>query len=114
MDPELGRVGITEREARQRGIDYRVAKMPMSHVARALETDETRGFMKVLVDSNSGAILGCAILGIQGGELATMIQIAMMGKLNYRELKEATFSHPTLAESFNNLFLTLAPPSEIT
>jgi len=110
IDPELGRVGITEREARQRGIDYRVAKMPMSHVARALETDETRGFMKVLVDAGSGAILGCAILGIQGGELATMIQIAMMGKLHYRELKEATFSHPTLAESFNNLFLPLAPP----
>ena len=87
-----------------------VAKMPMSHVARALETDETRGFMKVLVDAGSGAILGCAILGIQGGELATMIQIAMMGKLHYRELKEATFSHPTLAESFNNLFLSLAPP----
>ena len=112
IDPELGRVGITEREARQREIDYRVAKMPMSHVARALETDETRGFMKVLVDAGSGAILGCAILGIQGGELATMIQIAMMGKLHYRELKEATFSHPTLAESFNNLFLSLAPPQD--
>ncbi|MCH7825629.1 MAG: mercuric reductase [Acidobacteria bacterium] len=110
IDPELGRVGITERQARQRDIDYLVAKMPMSHVARALETDETRGFMKVLVDGNSGAILGCAILGIQGGELATMIQIAMMGKLHYRKLKEATFSHPTLAESFNNLFLSLASP----
>ncbi len=110
IDPELGRVGISEREARQRDIDYRVAKMPMSHVARALETDESRGFMKVLVDGSSGAILGCAILGIQGGELATMIQIAMMGKLHYRELKEATFSHPTLAESFNNLFLSLTPP----
>ena len=110
IDPELGRVGITEREARQREIDYRVAKMPMSHVARALETDETRGFMKVLVDAGSGAILGCEILGIQGGELATMIQIAMMGKLHCRELKEAPFSHPTLAESFNNLFLSLAPP----
>ena len=107
MDPELGRVGLTEKEAKKQGIDYRVATMPMSHVARALETDESRGFMKVLVDGGSGRILGCAILGIQGGELASMIQIAMMGKLHYGELKEATFSHPTLSEAFNNLFMAM-------
>lgn len=111
MDPELGRIGLTEREAKEQGIDYRIATMPMSHVARALETDETRGLMKVLVNERDGAILGCAILGIQGGELATMIQIAMMGKLHYRELREGIFSHPTLAEAFNNLFSSLEEPS---
>ena len=107
MDPELGRVGLTEREAQEQGLDYRVASMPMSHVARALETDESRGFMKVLVDAGNGQLLGCAILGIQGGELASMIQLAMMGGLHYADLKEAIFSHPTLSEAFNNLFMAM-------
>ena len=82
---------------------FRVAKMPMNHVARALETDETRGFMKALVD-DAGQILGAAVLGIEGGEIATIVQIAMMGKLPYTSLRDAIFSHPTLAESLNNLF----------
>jgi pyruvate/2-oxoglutarate dehydrogenase complex dihydrolipoamide dehydrogenase (E3) component len=62
-DPELGRVGLTEREAKARGLDYLVASLPMSHVARALETDETRGFMKAIVERGTQRILGAAILG---------------------------------------------------
>lgn len=104
MDPQLGRVGLTENEARNQGRAIRVAQMPMSNVARALEVDETRGLMKVVVDAETEQILGCAILGIEGGEIMTMIQIAMMGKLPYPALREAVFAHPTLAESLNNLF----------
>ena len=89
------------------GKKFKVAKIPMTHVARALEMDETRGFMKVLVDAETDQILGCTILGIEGGEIATMIQIAMMGKLPYTALKNATFSHPTLGESLNNLFMAM-------
>jgi pyruvate/2-oxoglutarate dehydrogenase complex dihydrolipoamide dehydrogenase (E3) component len=107
MDPQLGRVGLTETQARQQGRNVRVAKMPMSSVARALEVDEPRGVMKVVVDGDSDQILGCAILGIEGGELMSMVQIAMMGKVPYTDLKEGIFAHPTLAESFNNLFGTL-------
>jgi pyruvate/2-oxoglutarate dehydrogenase complex dihydrolipoamide dehydrogenase (E3) component len=103
IDPQLGRIGLTEREALAQGLKFRVAKMPMTHVARALETDETRGFMKALVD-DGGQILGAAVLGIEGGEIATIVQIAMMGKLPYTALRDAIFSHPTLAESLNNLF----------
>jgi pyruvate/2-oxoglutarate dehydrogenase complex dihydrolipoamide dehydrogenase (E3) component len=103
IDPQLGRIGLTEREASAQGLKFRVAKMPMTHVARALETDETRGFMKALVD-DAGQILGAAVLGIEGGEIATIVQIAMMGKLPYTALRDAIFSHPTLAESLNNLF----------
>jgi pyruvate/2-oxoglutarate dehydrogenase complex dihydrolipoamide dehydrogenase (E3) component len=73
-------------------------------VARALETDESRGFMKALVDDSTGQILGGAVLGMEGGEIASMLQIAMMGKVPYSILRDATFSHPTLAESLNNLF----------
>ncbi len=78
--------------------------MPMSYVARALEVDEPRGFMKAVVDAESGQILGSAVLGIEGGEIMAQLQIAMMGKLPYTVLRDAVFAHPTLAESLNNLF----------
>jgi pyruvate/2-oxoglutarate dehydrogenase complex dihydrolipoamide dehydrogenase (E3) component len=106
-DPQLGRVGLSEREARAQGRDYRVARMPMSKVARALEMDEPRGVMKVLVEAHSGRILGAAILGIEGGEILAMLQLAMMGNLPYHSLRDGVFAHPTLAESLNNLFANL-------
>jgi pyruvate/2-oxoglutarate dehydrogenase complex dihydrolipoamide dehydrogenase (E3) component len=103
----LGRIGLSEREAKRQGKPVRVARMPMSHVARALELDESRGLMKALVDPVSGQILGAAVLGIEGGELMAAIQLAMMGQLPYGRLRDAVFAHPTLAESLNNLFTTL-------
>ncbi|HEY6400600.1 MAG TPA: mercuric reductase [Blastocatellia bacterium] len=103
IDPQLGRVGLSESEARARGLNIRVAKMPMSYVARALEVSESRGFMKAIIDADTMRILGCAVLGIEGGEIMAMIQIAMMGKLPYTVLKDGIFAHPTLAESLNNL-----------
>jgi dihydrolipoamide dehydrogenase len=109
IDPQLATVGINETEAQQRGLDYRVAKLPMTGVARAQEMSETRGFMKAIVDAKTQQILGCTILGVEGGELMSMLQIAMMGKLPYTTIKEAIFAHPTLAESLNNLFMTLDP-----
>jgi pyruvate/2-oxoglutarate dehydrogenase complex dihydrolipoamide dehydrogenase (E3) component len=104
IDPQLGRVGLTEAEARARAKKVRVAKMPMSSVARALEVDETRGFMKAIVDGESERILGAAVLGIEGGEIMSMMQLAMMGGLKFTALREAVFAHPTLAEGLNNLF----------
>ena len=107
IDPQLGAVGMTEREAREAGKRVRVAKLPMTSVARALEVDETRGFMKAVVDADSGQILGATVLGIEGGEIATLFQIAMMGKLPYTALRDGVFSHPTLAEALNNLFMAM-------
>ncbi|HXA00304.1 MAG TPA: mercuric reductase [Candidatus Dormibacteraeota bacterium] len=104
IDPQFGRVGLSETEAREQNRSIRVAKMPMSYVARALEIDEIRGFMKAIVDAKTGQILGAAVLGIEGGEIMSQIQIAMMGKLPYTVLQNAVFSHPTLSESLNNLF----------
>jgi len=104
IDPQLGRIGLNEREAREQKKNVRVAKMPMSYVARALEVDETRGFMKAIVDIETNQILGVAVLGIEGGEIMTQLQLAMMGKLSCTVLREAVFAHPTLAESLNNLF----------
>jgi len=109
IDPQLATVGLNETEAQERRLDYRVAKLPMSGVARAIEISETRGFMKAIVDAKTREILGCTILGVEGGEIMSMLQIAMMGKLPYTAIKEAIFAHPTLAESLNNLFMTLDP-----
>jgi pyruvate/2-oxoglutarate dehydrogenase complex dihydrolipoamide dehydrogenase (E3) component len=81
--------------------------MPMSGVARALEMDESRGMMKVLVDPASRQLLGAAVLGIEGGEIMAALQLAMMGRLPYDTIRDAVFAHPTLAESLNNLFSTL-------
>jgi pyruvate/2-oxoglutarate dehydrogenase complex dihydrolipoamide dehydrogenase (E3) component len=106
-DPQLGRIGLTETEARTQGRNLRIAKLPMTHVARAMEVDETRGFMKAIVDSDTNQILGAAILGIEGGEIMSAIEIAMMGNLPYTALRDGTFAHPTLVESLNNLFMAM-------
>ena len=105
INPQLGRVGLSETEARNQGRSIRVAKLPMSHVARALEFDETRGFMKAVVDAETDQILGCAVLGVEGGEVMSVIQMAMMGNVPYTRIRDGVFAHPTLAESLNNLFM---------
>jgi pyruvate/2-oxoglutarate dehydrogenase complex dihydrolipoamide dehydrogenase (E3) component len=107
IDPQLGRVGLTETEARAQKRNIRIAKLPMISVARALETDETRGFIKAIVDAETSQILGAAVLGIEGGEIMSAIEIAMMGKLPYTALRDGVFAHPTLAESLNNLFTAM-------
>ncbi len=109
-DPQLGRIGLTEEQAKQGGRRIRVARLPMSRVARAVETGETRGFMKAIVDADSGLILGCAILAPEGGELMAMLQLAIMGEIPYTRLRDAVFAHPTLAESLNTLFAQVTPP----
>jgi pyruvate/2-oxoglutarate dehydrogenase complex dihydrolipoamide dehydrogenase (E3) component len=109
IDPQLGRIGLSEGEARERGHEIRVAKLPMTRVARAIETDETRGFMKAVVDATTDRILGAAVLGVEGGEVMAVLQVAMMGDLPYTAIRDGVFAHPTLAESLNNLFMTLDP-----
>jgi pyruvate/2-oxoglutarate dehydrogenase complex dihydrolipoamide dehydrogenase (E3) component len=106
-DPQLGRVGLTEAEARKHERDVRVATLPMSDVARAVEVDETRGFLKAVVDAGSDQILGFAALALEGGEIMAAAQIAMMGKLPYTALRDGIFAHPTLAEAFNTLFTSM-------
>src|SRR5262249_16785511 len=86
IDPQLGRVGMSETEARESGRHIKITTMPMSSVARAIETAETRGFLKVVVDAKTDQILGAAVLGIEGGEIMSALQLAMMGKLPSSDL----------------------------
>ena len=104
MDPQLGHVGLNEKDARDAGYNVKVAKMPLSSAARAIEIDETRGLLKAVIDADTDQILGATLLSFDGGEVVTIIQTAMLGKIPYQVLRDSPFSHPTLAESLNNLF----------
>jgi pyruvate/2-oxoglutarate dehydrogenase complex dihydrolipoamide dehydrogenase (E3) component len=106
-DPQLGRIGITEKEAKKEGIPVKVACLNMDKVARAIETGQTRGFMKALVHEHTGAILGAAIIGAEGGEIMSLLQMAMLGGVTATQVREMVFAHPLYAESLNNLFMTL-------
>jgi pyruvate/2-oxoglutarate dehydrogenase complex dihydrolipoamide dehydrogenase (E3) component len=104
ISPQLGRIGISEKEAREKGLNVRIAKIPMSYVARAIEVGDTRGLIKAVVDADTEQILGCAVLGLEGGEIMAMMEVAMLAKLPYTVLRDGIFAHPTLAESLNTLF----------
>ncbi|RFZ83123.1 mercuric reductase [Mucilaginibacter terrenus] len=106
-DPELGRIGITEAEALKKGLNFKVAKLPMAHVARAIETGDTRGFMKAVVDADTKQILGAAVIGTEGGEIMTVLQMAMEGGITYDRIRYCVFAHPTYSESLNNLFMSI-------
>jgi len=97
-DPQLGRVGMTEQEARETGRKLKINKIPMTWVARAIERDETAGLMKIIVDAKDDRVLGAAILATEGGELIHVIHTLMMAGAPYTLLKGAIYIHPTLAE----------------
>jgi pyruvate/2-oxoglutarate dehydrogenase complex dihydrolipoamide dehydrogenase (E3) component len=104
IDPELARVGLSEREAERQGIEARVARLPMSDVLRARTIGETRGFMKALIDPRSERILGFVMLGAEAGEVVAVVQTAMLAGLRYTGLRDAILTHPTMAEGLNDLF----------
>ncbi|WP_293783410.1 mercuric reductase [uncultured Pedobacter sp.] len=106
-DPQLGRIGISEKEAREKKLNYKVAMIPMSQVARGIETNETLGLMKAVVDPDTKKILGAAILASEGGEIMSVLQMAMEGGITYDRIRYCVFAHPTYTESLNNLFMKL-------
>lgn len=108
-DPQLGRVGMTEKEARAGGRKLKIGTFPMASVARAIERDETAGFMKLIVDAETDRILGAAILGIEGGELVQILGALILANAPYTVLKGAVYIHPTLAEGFFGLMEAVKP-----
>lgn len=109
-DPELARVGLNESEAKRRGVGYRLAKMPMAAVLRAVTLGETRGFVKILIDTQSDRILGFTALGVEGSEMMAAVQTAIIGGLPYTVLRDAIFTHPTASEGLN--FLLASVPAK--
>jgi len=93
--------------AKKQNLNFKVAKLPMAYVARALETGDTRGFMKAIVDADTKQILGATILGPEGGETMSILQMAMAGGITYEQVRYFVFAHPLYAESLNNLFMSL-------
>ncbi|AUT64602.1 FAD-dependent oxidoreductase [Paraburkholderia terrae] len=102
-DPPLARVGLNESDALRHGIAVRVATLPMSHVLRTEATDETQGFMKVLVGTNDDRILGFTMIGPEAGEVMASMQTAMLAELRYQKLRDAVISHLTFAEGLGPL-----------
>jgi pyruvate/2-oxoglutarate dehydrogenase complex dihydrolipoamide dehydrogenase (E3) component len=106
-DPEFARIGLSETEAKQRGISYRLAKLPMASVFRAMTISETRGFMKALIDTESDRIFGFTMFGTGAGEVMTTVQMTMLAGLPYTVLRDAVIAHPTLPEGLIPLLLTV-------
>ena len=109
-DPEFARIGLSETEAQQRGISYRVAKLPMAAVFRAMTISEERGFMKILVETGSDSILGFTMFGAEAGEIMATVQTAMLTGTPYTTLRDAIIAHPTMTEGL--VFLLLAVPAK--
>ena len=103
-DPELARVGWTEREANRRGVEVRVARLEMGAVLRTQTTGETRGFMKALIAPDDDRILGFTMFGAEAGEVMAAVQTAMIADLPYTRLRDAVLAHPTMAEGLGGLF----------
>lgn len=108
-DPQLGGVGMTEKEARAKGHKLKIGRCPMTYVARAIERGETAGLMKIVVDAANDQILGASILASEGGELVQILGAMMLAKQPYTLLKGAVYIHPTLAEGFFSLMDDVKP-----
>jgi pyruvate/2-oxoglutarate dehydrogenase complex dihydrolipoamide dehydrogenase (E3) component len=108
-DPELGRVGLTEKEARAAGYKLKVGSVPLAHVARAIERSETAGLMKVVINAEDDRLLGAAILGSEGGELVQTLMVLMMADAPWTLLAKAVYIHPTLTEGFFTLMDNVTP-----
>jgi pyruvate/2-oxoglutarate dehydrogenase complex dihydrolipoamide dehydrogenase (E3) component len=108
-DPELARVGMSEKEAKEKGIAYRLAKIPMAADLRTRTLSETRGFMKALVSKEHDRILGFTAFGVGAGEIMATVQIAMVAQLPYMAVRDAVLTHPTLAEGLVPLFSAVPP-----
>ena len=108
-DPEFARIGLSETEAKARGIEYRLAKIPMATVLRTRTLSETRGFMKALLDTTSDRILGFTVFGVEAGEIMASVQVAMIAGLPYTALRDAIFTHPTMLEGLIPLFADVPP-----
>jgi pyruvate/2-oxoglutarate dehydrogenase complex dihydrolipoamide dehydrogenase (E3) component len=103
-DPAMARVGLSEREAKERGVAVRVATLPMMAVLRTRTIGETAGFMKVLIEAAGDRILGFVMIGPEAGEVMAIVQTAMLGGQPFTALREAIYTHPTMAEGLNALF----------
>jgi pyruvate/2-oxoglutarate dehydrogenase complex dihydrolipoamide dehydrogenase (E3) component len=111
-DPPLGHVGLSEGEAQRQGIIVRVARLPMSAVLRTEATDETQGFMKVVMGGDDDRILGFTMIGSEAGEVLAAVQTAMLANLPYPKLRDAVITHLTIAEGLGPLLSNVPPKAQ--
>lgn len=103
-DPQLGRIGISEQDAKEQNLDVEIISIPGKRITRGIESGTTEGLWKAIIDKKTNKILGAAIIGSEGGEVATVLQMAMQGNLKATHIRDGIFSHPSYCESLNTLF----------
>ncbi|QNH61627.1 mercuric reductase [Hymenobacter sediminicola] len=108
-EPQLGRIGLNEDQAKEQGVSYRVATMPVRTIGRAREIGRTEGFWKVLIGDDD-RLLGATVLCAEGGEIMSMFQLMMAGRLKYQQIQDMVLAHPCWAEGLNNVFTQLKRP----
>jgi len=108
-DPEFARIGLSETQAKEQRIPYRLAKVPLNAVLRARTLSETRGFLKALIDTGSDRILGFSAFSVEAGEILAVVQVAMLAGLPYTALRDAIITHPTMVEGLIALFSNVSP-----
>ena len=104
IDPELARVGLSERDAKAQGIEYRLAKLPIKAILRSRTISEERGFLKALIAASDDRILGFTAFSPEAGELLPAVQVVMGAGLPYSVLRDMVITHPTMSEGFGALF----------
>jgi pyruvate/2-oxoglutarate dehydrogenase complex dihydrolipoamide dehydrogenase (E3) component len=108
-DPPLAHIGLSESEAKQRNIPYRLARIPIAAVLRSRTLDETTGFMKALIHPATDRILGFTMIGPEAGEVLATVQVTMLAGMPFTVLRDAILTHPTMAEGLNVLFASVPP-----
>ncbi|HRO47509.1 hypothetical protein [Agriterribacter sp.] len=104
ITPQLAHIGLREKEAVEKGYAIKVATLPASAIPRARILNNTKGLLKTVVDSNSNKILGCTLFCADANEMINTVQMAMHAGLDYRELRDTIFTHPSMTEAFNDLY----------
>ena len=103
-DPQLGRIGISEQDAKEQKLEVEIITIPGKRITRGIESGTIEGLWKAIIDKKTNKILGAAIIGSEGGEIATVLQMAMQGNLKAIDIRDGIFSHPSYSESLNTLF----------
>lgn len=111
IDPEFARVGMNETDAAKAGVSYRVAKLPMDVVPRARTLSRRKGFMKAIIAKETDQVIGFQMLGVNAGEVMSVVQMAILGGLPFTALRDGIFAHPTITEGLNMLFANVSDPA---
>ena len=104
ITPQFAHIGLREKEAKEQGYEYKVAKLPVTSIPRARIDGDTNGFLKTIVDVKTNKILGCTLICVDANEMINTIQVAINADVDYQVIRDSIFTHPSMTEDFNDLY----------